>query len=75
MKFGEFHDMLCTEFGIDLADDICKMMCAKCPGDEMYIPRRFGEPDIKPNDTPATVAKRHGVSRQTGYNWVNRFRR
>jgi hypothetical protein len=75
MKFSELADLLHQELGEDQGRRIVTAICVAFSSETVYIPQYKKPPDIKPTDTPATVARRFGVSRQTGYNWVNRWRR
>lgn len=74
MRFSDLAEIIRRHLGKEAGDDLCSAICEEAPGEEVYIPRRFGEPDVKPTDTPATVARRHRVSRSTAYNWVNKWR-
>lgn len=75
MKFAELTEIVRAQIDANAAEKLLSAICAAAAGEYVYIPRRHDDPKIEPNDTPATVARRYGVSRQTGYNWVNRWRK
>lgn len=75
MKFSDLADIIRRECPPDLAARICAAICQAAAGETIYIPSRSGPPEIAPNDTPASVAKRYRVDRSTGYRWVNAWRK
>lgn len=75
MRFAELADLITREIGADTADALIAVICRECAGESVYIPQRPGQPEIRPGDTPAVIARRHGVSRRTAYNWVTKHRR
>lgn len=74
MRFAELVDLIKREIGEDRGRRLCDAICDECAGEEIYIPKRPGAPEVKPTDTPATVARRNRVSRSTAYNWVTKYR-
>jgi len=74
MKFADLADLIRRELPHEQAERLCRAICREAAGEQIYIPARHGEPEILPSDTPKTVQKRYGVSRQTAYNWVNKWR-
>jgi len=74
MTFAELADIIISHAGADLGRKIADDICRQAAGESVYIPTRH-QPAIKPNDTPATVQRRYGVSRRTAYNWVKRWRK
>ena len=75
MKFAELADLLVRELGHEQGKQVSIAICKAFASETVYIPQYREPPEIKPSDTPAAVSRRYGVSRQTGYNWVNRWRR
>lgn len=53
---------------------VCKILAERWGGERPYIARRVERQQIDPLDTPKTVARKHGVSRSTAYNWVKMWR-
>lgn len=74
MRFADLVEILERELGRDLARRAADALCREAPGEEVYVPRRAGRPEVGPTDTPATVAVRYRVSERTARNWVNRWR-
>lgn len=75
MTLAELRELLVAEIGEQETERALAAMTKLCSGETIYIPRRAGAPEIGPEDTPATVQHRFGVSRATAYNWVSAYRR
>lgn len=75
MKFAELANLLSRELGQDQADRLQQIICTAFAAETVYIPQHRQPPEIRPNDTPKMVQQRYGCSRQTAYNWVNRWRK
>ena len=76
MKYAELVEIICAEIGDDAGHALCAAICRRAARERLYIPDKHEPPPvIAPNDTPAVVARRHGIARSTAYNWVNRWRR
>lgn len=76
MKFSDLTEIIRRECGPQnaLADRICAAICKEASGETIYVTARPGPPEILPNDTPASVARRYRVDRSTGYRWVQKWR-
>lgn len=75
MKFSDLAEVITATLGQDEARRLCLAISQRFAGETVYIPARPVPPEILPNDTPASVARRYRVDRSTGYRWVERWRR
>lgn len=71
--YDDLVRILCEECGDPLADRIARRIRALLGSQSIYVPSR-GAPDVTRKDTVETIRKRHGVSRSTAYNWLNKYR-
>ena len=75
MKFSELADIVRRTADQATAERVLAAICHEAQGENVYIPRRFERPDIRPEDTAQTLQKRYRVSRATAYNWVSAWRK
>jgi transposase-like protein len=58
----------------DVIDRACAGVAVRLGGARHYIPKRWREPEVGQQDTPATLARREGISPRSAYRWVDRWR-
>ena len=61
------------ECGKDVAHRVVLKLRKRVGGLRIYIPSR-PSPKVTHKDTPQTLQKKHGISRATAYNWLNKYR-
>lgn len=74
MTLAELAQILRRELGADVAARVVAIACREAAGERVFIPRRVGRPEVRPDDTAQSIQQRHGVSRASAYNWVNRWK-
>lgn len=74
MKFSDLVEILERELGRDQARRAVDALCREAAGEEVYVPRRVGRPEIRVTDTAATVAVRYRISHRAARNWVTRWK-
>ena len=75
MNFCDLAELMRETLGQEEARRVCLVIAQRFAGETVYIPARPIPPEILPNDTPASVARRYRVDRSTGYRWVDKWRR
>ena len=74
MTYREMVRVMARAIGPDLAATAAEAICREAAGERVHIPARPGPPEIRPDDTTATVRARYQVPRSTAASWVRRWR-
>lgn len=65
MKISEVVDVMTREIGQEQGEHLAQVLCREFSGEAVYFPRRPARPEITIRDTPTSLQKRFGISRQT----------
>ncbi len=71
--WDEVVAILCDECGKVVAEKVVLRVRKMYGGNSIYIPSK-PTPQVEPVDTPTSLRKKHGISRSTAYNWLNKYR-
>ena len=74
MTYREMVQIMVRAIGEDAATRAAEAICREAAGERVHIPARPGPPEIRPDDTTATVRARYQVPRSTAASWVRRWR-
>lgn len=72
-EFSELIQAIRDECGNEIAKRLDLKMRQMFGTRRIYIPGK-PSPEVTQADTVETLKKRHGVSRATAYNWLNKYR-